>query len=86
MTEVDVDRQRIGLSLRLNDEPGTERKGGRGRPRGDQRDDQRGGRGRGGRNQRGNDQGGGRRGGGQRQERPATGSMADALKNVGFGR
>ncbi|AVM00847.1 RNA-binding transcriptional accessory protein [Gordonia iterans] len=84
--EVDVDRQRIGLSLRLNDEPGTERKGGRGRPRGDQRDDQRGGRGRGGRNQRGNDQGGGRRGGGQRQERPATGSMADALRNAGFGR
>lgn len=84
--EVDVDRQRIGLSLRLNDEPGTERKGGRGRPRGDQRDDQRGGRGRGGRNQRGNDQSGGRRGGGQQQERPATGSMADALRNAGFGR
>ncbi len=84
--EVDVDRQRIGLSLRLDDEPGADRKAGRGLPRGDQRDDRQGGRGRGGRNQRGNDQGGGRRGGGQRQERPATGSMADALRNAGFGR
>ncbi|MFT3662203.1 MAG: Tex family protein [Gordonia sp. (in: high G+C Gram-positive bacteria)] len=122
--EVDVDRQRIGLSLRLNDEPGAERKGGRGggnrgggnrdggdragvnrgggdrggRPRGEQRGgDRRGGRGGDGRrggeqsggsrrggSQRGGEQRGGR--GGARQERPANGSMADALRNAGFGR
>ncbi|MEZ5211789.1 RNA-binding transcriptional accessory protein [Gordonia sp. PP30] len=75
--DVDVDRQRIGLSLRLNDEPGAERKGGRGgQPRGGP---QRGGQPRG-----GQPRGGQQRG--QRQDRPATGSMADALRQAGFGR
>ncbi|MDO5511475.1 Tex family protein [Corynebacterium sp.] len=61
--EVDVDRQRIGLSLRLDDEPGQPKK----KP------------------QRGN-QRGGQRGPRQQEQRPAGGSMADALKRAGLGR
>lgn len=61
--EVDVERKRIGLSLRLNDEPGQPAK----KP-------QRGG---------GNGGGGGQRR--PRQQRPAGGSMADALKRAGMG-
>ncbi|MGV9712075.1 Tex family protein [Gordonia sp. NPDC003424] len=74
--DVDVDRQRIGLSLRLNDEPG------RGKPAkpsagqgksGGNRGGQRGQRG-GDRNQR-------------RDNRPApSGSMAQALRDAGFGK
>jgi len=68
--EVDVDRQRIGLSLRLDDEPGKPAK----RP-------QRGGRG--GDNRGGGQRGGGN---GRGQQRPAAGgSMADALKRAGLG-
>jgi len=81
--EVDVERQRIGLTLRLDDEVGaaTGSKGGQGGP--------------GGRGPRPNGQDGGRRRGGQRQggqgrdrrdERPASGSMADALRKAGFGK
>ncbi|MFI9510020.1 Tex family protein [Nocardia sp. NPDC052566] len=99
--EVDVARQRIGLSLRLDDEPGA---GGKGEPRG---------RGQGERGRGGND-GGGQRGGQGRQQgqgrnqgqgqgkqsqnrnqsqgrndrrnAPApSGSMADALRRAGFG-
>ena len=85
--DVDVERQRIGLTLRLDDEigAGAGPKGGQG--------------GQGGRGPRPNGQGGGgqRRGGqgGQRQggqgrdrrsdSRPAGGSMADALRKAGFG-
>ena len=61
--EVDLERKRIGLSLRLNDEPGQPTK----KPQ----------------------RGGGGGGGGQRrprQQRPAGGSMADALKRAGVGR
>ncbi|WP_018298071.1 Tex family protein [Corynebacterium lubricantis] len=74
--EVDVERQRIGLSLRLDDEPGadnkatnkTKRQGGghsKGQPQ--------------------NKQGG--RGGkkNQRSQAPAGGSMADALRRAGLG-
>ncbi|WP_344785325.1 Tex family protein [Gordonia caeni] len=99
--EVDLDRQRIGLTLRLNDEPGDRRGSGRrggkepatGRgdaPRGDQRggdrragDPKRGGR-PGGGNRGGGKKSGGQRGGGQNS--PATGSMAQALRDAGFGR
>ncbi|HCG3139340.1 TPA: RNA-binding transcriptional accessory protein [Corynebacterium striatum] len=72
--EVDVQRQRIGLSLRLDDEPGqpAQRQGG-GKRGGNTGNGAKGGRGaRGG---RGNSGG-----------RPAGGSMADALKKAGFGK
>lgn len=85
--EVDVERQRIGLSLRLTDEPGQERPkkgsgGGRG-PRGER--GERGGR-RGGQGNRGG-RSGGRQGGqqGGTQGGKAGGSMADALRAAGFG-
>jgi uncharacterized protein len=97
--EVDVERQRIGLSLRLNDDPqrardgkrpeqgGGARRDGGGQPRG--RDGgNRGGNG-GGQN-RGNSQDRGRNaqrgnGGGRRESAP-SGSMADALRKAGFGK
>jgi uncharacterized protein len=95
--EVDVERQRIGLSLRLTDEPGQERAkkgsgGGRG-PRGERGErgarnerGERGGR-RGGQGNRGGRSGGrqssGRQGG--QQGGQAGGSMADALRAAGFG-
>ncbi|MCK7676824.1 RNA-binding transcriptional accessory protein [Corynebacterium sp. CCM 9186] len=77
--EVDVERKRIGLSLRLDDEPGAAAP----KP-------QRGGTGGGTRNS-GNRGGGKRRGGGQGARgnaggRPApAGALADALKKAGFG-
>ena len=73
--DVDVDRQRIGLSLRLDDEPGAkpERGGRGGGGRGGQRGGNRGGKPGGQRGNRGNASG-------------ASGSMADALKKAGFGR
>ncbi|MGW6693235.1 Tex family protein [Rhodococcus sp. NPDC054953] len=87
--EVDVPRQRIGLSLRLDDEPGAPKQSGPrqgGQRQGGQRP---GGQGSGGGGQRQNGRGNG--GGQQRQsggraERPATGSMADALRKAGFGK
>ncbi|EME16058.1 Tex family protein [Rhodococcus triatomae] len=80
--EVDVARQRVGLSLRLDDEPGAPKQSG---PRGGERQ--------GGGNRGGGNRGGGQRGGqssggrqqGGRAERPASGSMADALRKAGFG-
>ncbi|NKY26424.1 Tex family protein [Nocardia gamkensis] len=88
--EVDVARQRIGLSLRLDDEPGTPAKGGDNRQRGQ------GGRPAGGeprqrQNGQNKQQGQNRnqgqgRGGNQRRNAPApSGSMADALRRAGFG-
>ncbi|MFC0315590.1 Tex family protein [Gordonia phosphorivorans] len=93
--EVDTDRQRIGLTLRLNDEPGDSGKRG-GRPGGNRP----GGKPQAGQGQGGKAQGGqGQRGQGQRQSgakrgggagRPdsgaAGGSMAQALRDAGFGR
>lgn len=72
--EVDVQRQRIGLSLRLDDEPGqpAQRQGG------GKRGSNTGNGAKGGRGARG---GRGNSGG-----RPAGGSMADALKKAGFGK
>lgn len=80
--EVDVPRQRIGLSLRLDDEPGATSAPERGRPRG-------GSSGGGDRNPRPSRSGraGGDRGdrGGRRDAPAATGSMADALRRAGLG-
>ncbi|MEV6224235.1 Tex family protein [Nocardia fluminea] len=85
--EVDVARQRIGLTLRLDDEPGKPAQGdtrGGGAPRGQGRGQQ-GGRGPApARNQGQGRQGNG--GGNQRKQAAApTGSMADALRAAGFG-
>lgn len=79
--EVDVQRQRIGLSLRLDDEPGqpAQRQGG-GKRGGN------GGSSKGGNTGNGAKGGRGARGGrGNSGGRPAGGSMADALKKAGFG-
>ncbi|PPJ10188.1 RNA-binding transcriptional accessory protein [Nocardia nova] len=100
--EVDVARQRIGLSLRLDDEPGAGKaeKGGAGQRGGQNRGGQprggQGNQGRGGQDRGGQDRGGQNRGGGQnkgqgrnQQRRGApepSGSMADALRRAGFGR
>lgn len=60
--EVDVDRKRIGLSLRLTDEPGAPAPQKRGnRPAKQQRAPQ------------------------KQSAKPATGSMADALRRAGLG-
>jgi uncharacterized protein len=80
--EVDEARQRIGLTLRLDDEVGAPRKSEGQRGGQPQRQGQRQGQGQ----QRGN---GGRQGG--REQRPdnrapAAGSMADALRKAGFGK
>lgn len=94
--EVDVARQRIGLSLRLDDEPGTPAKGGDNRQRGQGgRSDQGGRSGGGEQRQRQNGQNrqqgqnrnqGQGRGGNQRRNAPApSGAMADALRRAGFG-
>ncbi|MFC7447247.1 Tex family protein [Rhodococcus daqingensis] len=88
--EVDIPRQRIGLSLRLDDEPGAAKqdgprgqRGGGGQRQGGQRD--------GGSRQGGGPRNGGQRTGGLRQgggsgNSPAGGSMADALRKAGFGK
>ncbi|MFD7846543.1 Tex family protein [Nocardia sp. NPDC059764] len=90
--EVDVQRQRIGLSLRLDDEPGAG-KPERGGPRANQGGGQRGGGNRQGGDRQGGDRSGGNRqggnrnqGGGNRNQPAASGSMADALRRAGFGR
>ncbi|MCX2729709.1 Tex family protein [Saccharopolyspora sp. NFXS83] len=83
--DVDVPRKRISLTLRLDDEAGSER-GERGG--GERREGNRGrGGGRPGGNGGGNGKGGGQKGGGQRKGRdsaPAGGAMADALRRAGF--
>ncbi|WP_068277198.1 Tex family protein [Aldersonia kunmingensis] len=87
--EVDVARQRISLTLRLDDEVGSAKpaagggqpnRSGGGRPAGG---DARGARRDGGAQGRGDRSGGGRSGGGRAE---ASGSMADALRKAGFGR
>ncbi|MFF7941228.1 Tex family protein [Nocardia gamkensis] len=89
--EVDVARQRIGLSLRLDDEPGTPAKGGDnnrqrgqgGRPAGGEPRQRQNGQNK----QQGQNRNQGQgRGGNQRRNAPApSGSMADALRRAGFG-
>ncbi|WP_137725142.1 Tex family protein [Prescottella subtropica] len=81
--EVDVDRQRIGLTLRLDDEVGAAKgpkgSGGQRGPKGGGRPQQQGW-------QRASRGSGGRDGRDRRDERPAAGSMADALRKAGFGK
>lgn len=90
--EVDIPRQRIGLSLRLDDEPGET---GKDKPRGgaDRRQQGQGGQGRGGQGKGVQGKGAGpagqprdNRGGGRQASTPAGGSMADALRKAGFGK
>lgn len=82
--EVDVDRQRIGLSMRLEDEPeagGGARSGGsRQKQRGGQRGGQNRGQGRG----QGRGQQAGRSGGQQGAQKPQNSALAEALKKAGF--
>ena len=73
--EVDVDRQRIGLSLRLNDTPGADKPKQAGKPAPDQN--------RGGTAQRNQNRA---KNSGRREAAAPSGSMADALRNAGFGR
>ena len=87
--EVDIPRQRIGLSLRLDDEPGSTTKGkprdaavSGGGPRGSRPDA---GAGRGGEDPRRQSERRDSRGGRQAST-PAGGSMADALRKAGFGK
>lgn len=88
--DVDVERQRIGLSLRLDDEVGAGAggKGGQGgqgsrgsRPNGQGGTPRQGRQGA----QRQGGQGRGGQGRDRRDARPASGSMADALRKAGFG-
>ena len=79
--DVDVERQRIGLSLRLDDEPGAKPgrdRGGRGGQGGQGGS---GGKGKG-KGRRDSNRGGSNRG----SSNQGGGSMADALKRAGFGR
>ncbi|KAA8722583.1 Tex family protein [Corynebacterium spheniscorum] len=85
--EVDVDRQRIGLSMRLEDEPesgdsgaGSRSGGSRQKPRGGQRGGQNRGQGRG----QGRGQQAGRSGGQQGAQKPQNSALAEALKKAGF--
>ena len=71
--EVDVDRQRIGLTLRLKDTPQRSQGRGEGNQHGGQN-----------RKQRPNPVRTNKSG--PRESAPASGSMADALRNAGFGR
>ncbi|MBF6521984.1 Tex family protein [Nocardia farcinica] len=81
--EVDVARQRVGLSLRLDDEPGAA-KGERG---GQREGGRRGGSGGAGGGQRQNGQGRQQsRNQGRRNAPAPSGSMADALRRAGFGK
>ena len=79
VVDVDVDRQRIGLTLRLNDTPERGKKPERGPSQG---------RGGGqGRNQgRSPERGNQNRGRGRQQSNAPSGSMADALRKAGFGK
>lgn len=79
--DVDVDRQRIGLSLRLNDEPD----GSRGKPSKPSAEQGKSG------GNRGGPPRGDRRGGGDRNQRRGNrdapgGAMAQALRDAGFGK
>ena len=88
--DVDTDRQRIGLSLRLNDEPGEKGQRRQGDHRENRRDNRDHASHRRGQGPRKPNQGsrkphqGGRRGSGNRREQ--GGSMADALRRAGFGK
>lgn len=82
VVEVDVERQRIGLTLRLNDNPQQGK-----RPDRNDRGGQ-GGQNRGGNQNRGGDRRNQNRGNnsGRRESNQPMGSMAEALRNAGFGK
>lgn len=85
--DVDVDRQRIGLSLRLDDDPGAGRnQSGGNKPGGARAVDNRGGSNQGGKRgkNKANNQAKKQVKNGAQKNKPA-GSMADALRNAGFG-
>lgn len=85
VVDVDVDRQRIGLSLRLGDEArGGDRRPGKGGPGNQQQGNQQRGNPRRGADQNRNSNRG--KQSGRRDAAPPSGSMADALRNAGFGR
>lgn len=73
--EVDTDRQRIGLTLRLNDTPGAGKPKQPGKPAGNPN--------RGGNAQRNQNRA---KDAGRRESAAPSGSMAEALRNAGFGR
>jgi uncharacterized protein len=73
--EVDTDRQRIGLTLRLNDTPGAGKPKQPGKPAGNAN--------RGGNTQRNQNRA---KDTGRRESAAPSGSMAEALRNAGFGR
>ncbi|MGV0742427.1 Tex family protein [Mycolicibacterium sp. XJ870] len=75
--EVDVDRQRIGLTLRLNDDP----QAGKRQDRGNSPKRDGGNQGKGDRRNQNRPKNSGRR-----ESSQPTGSMADALRNAGFGK
>ena len=81
--DVDTDRQRIGLSLRLNDEPGEKGQLRQGDHRENRRDGHDHASHRRGQGSRKPNQGGRR---GSRNRREQGGSMADALRRAGFGK
>lgn len=84
VVDVDVDRQRIGLSLRLGDEArGGDRRPGKGGPGNQQQGNQQRGNPRRGADQNRNSNRG--KQSGRRDAAPPSGSMADALRNAGFG-
>ena len=86
--DVDVDRQRISLSLRLDDEPGaaSEKGSGKGTGKGAGKGAKNRGRGKGQGGKRGGNRSGNRAGGrGGNRSQNAGGAMADALKKAGFG-
>ncbi|WP_424295788.1 Tex family protein [Gordonia sp. (in: high G+C Gram-positive bacteria)] len=92
--EVDVDRQRIGLSLRLNDDPsgkpgGTaDARGGTNRGAGQNKggNNNRNAHNKGGNNRSGGNKSGGNKPGARRDDSSGGGSMAQALRDAGFGR
>ncbi|ORA02460.1 RNA-binding transcriptional accessory protein [Mycolicibacterium bacteremicum] len=85
VVDVDVDRQRIGLSLRLGNEArGGDRRPGKGGPGNQQQGNQQRGNPRRGADQNRNSNRG--KQSGRRDAAPPSGSMADALRNAGFGR
>lgn len=90
VVDVDVERQRIGLTLRLNDTPQQGKRPDRGAQGGQNRRDGGGAnQGRGGGNQgRGGDRRNQNRGNnsGRRESNQPMGSMAEALRNAGFGK
>ncbi|MGV0805118.1 Tex family protein [Mycolicibacterium setense] len=85
VVEVDVERQRIGLTLRLNDTPQQGKRPDR-NDRGGQ--GSQGGQNRGGNQNRGGDRRNQNRGNnsGRRESNQPMGSMAEALRNAGFGK